>query len=131
MGQGGASIGTIPDLWERRDVRTEMTYAVQGLIEHLNEHVEYYTNNILWNLDRNKLWMLIDGFYVPGTKAGTVGVSPTKLLLRWRWPERLGAGGVGGCRKNRGTTPCIACRTRDRHGQNERNAPPGTHKRSS
>jgi GH25 family lysozyme M1 (1,4-beta-N-acetylmuramidase) len=67
MAQGGASIGTIPDLWERRDVRAEMSYAVQGLIEHLNEHVEYYTNNILWNLDRNKLWMLIDGFYVPGT----------------------------------------------------------------
>src|SRR2546423_423068 len=63
----GATISTIPDLWERRDVRAEMTYAVQGLIEHLNEHVEYYTNNILWNLDRNKLWMLIDGFYVPGT----------------------------------------------------------------
>jgi hypothetical protein len=63
----GATIGIIPDLWERRNVRAEMTYAVQGLIEHLNEHVEYYTNNILWNLDRNKLWMLIDGFYVPGT----------------------------------------------------------------
>src|SRR4051794_38637635 len=36
----GATIGTVPDLWERRDVRAEMTYAVQGLIEHLNEHVE-------------------------------------------------------------------------------------------
>jgi hypothetical protein len=63
----GATIGTIPDTWERRDVRAEMIYAVQGLIEHLNEHVEYYTKVTLWSMDRDRLWMLIDGFYVPGT----------------------------------------------------------------
>jgi hypothetical protein len=63
----GATIGTIPDTWERRDVRAEMIYAVQGLIEHLNEHVEYYTKFILWRMDHDRLWMLIDGFYVPGT----------------------------------------------------------------
>ena len=63
----GATIGTIPDAWERRDVRAEMIYAVQGLIEHLNEHVEYYTKVILWRMDRDRLFMLIDGFYVPST----------------------------------------------------------------
>jgi hypothetical protein len=63
----GATIHTIPDTWERRDVRAEMIYAVQGLIEHLNEHVEYYTKCILWRMDRDRLFMLIDGFYVPGT----------------------------------------------------------------
>lgn len=65
--EAGANVGTIPDMWERRDVRAEMIYAVQGLIEHLNEHVEYYTKTILWRMDRDRLFMLIDGFYVPGT----------------------------------------------------------------
>jgi hypothetical protein len=63
----GVTIGTIPDTWERRDVRAEMIYAVQGLIEHLNEHVDYYTKFKLWRMDHDRLWMLIDGFYVPGT----------------------------------------------------------------
>ena len=63
----GASMATFPDEWELRDVRAEMIAAVQNLVEHLNEHVEYYHKCIWWNMDRDRLFMLIDGFYVPGT----------------------------------------------------------------
>lgn len=63
----GARLASMPDEWERRDVRAEMIAAVQSLVEHLNEHVEYYHKCIWWNLDRDRLFMLIDGFYVPGT----------------------------------------------------------------
>ena len=37
------------------------------LVEHLNEHVEYYHKAIWWRMDRDRLMMLLDGFYVPGT----------------------------------------------------------------
>jgi hypothetical protein len=74
----GATIGTIPDEWERRDVRAEMTRAVQNLVEHLNEHVEYYHKLIWWCMDRDRLFMLIDGFYVPGTN----GVSIASVVER-------------------------------------------------
>ena len=40
----GATIGTIPNAWERRDVRAEMTAAVYSLVEHLNEYVESTSN---------------------------------------------------------------------------------------
>jgi hypothetical protein len=63
----GATIFTIPDEWERRDVRAEIVNSVQSLIEHLNEHVEYYTKWIWGNMDHDRLFMLLDGFYVPGT----------------------------------------------------------------
>jgi GH25 family lysozyme M1 (1,4-beta-N-acetylmuramidase) len=64
----GASISATPDRWERTDVRSEMIEAVNDLLEHINQHVEYYTKLIFWGMDRDRLWMLIDGFYVPGTK---------------------------------------------------------------
>jgi hypothetical protein len=64
----GATSGNIPDPWERQDVRAEMIEAASGLIEHLNDNVEYYHKVIWWNMDRDRLFMLIDGFYVPGTK---------------------------------------------------------------
>lgn len=55
-----------------------MTRAVHNLVEHLNEHVEYYTSAILWNLDRNRLFMMLDGFYVPGTN----GISIASVVER-------------------------------------------------
>ena len=63
----GAVLSSIPDEWERQDVRAEMILAVQSLVEHLNEHVEYYHKAIWWSMDRDRLFMLIDGFYTPGT----------------------------------------------------------------
>ncbi|MFE4542435.1 hypothetical protein [Arthrobacter sp. NPDC056727] len=55
------------DSWEKVDERLELIRSVQELIEHLNEHVEYYHKAIWWRLDRDRLLMMLDGFYVPGT----------------------------------------------------------------
>jgi|GEM_PF-3490717 hypothetical protein len=55
------------DYWERVDERLEITRCVQELIEHLNEHVEYYHKAIWWHMDRDRLMMMLDGFYVPNT----------------------------------------------------------------
>lgn len=55
------------DPWEQVDERLELTRAVQELVEHLNEHVEYYHKAIWWRMDRDRLLMMLDGFYVPGT----------------------------------------------------------------
>jgi GH25 family lysozyme M1 (1,4-beta-N-acetylmuramidase) len=63
----GATVVNVPDSWERQDIRAEMTRAVQNLIEHLNAYVVYYSNWIWWTMDRNQLFMLLDGFFVPGT----------------------------------------------------------------
>ncbi|HEY7410058.1 MAG TPA: hypothetical protein VII13_04925 [Vicinamibacteria bacterium] len=62
-----AEFFSAPDSWERQDVRAEMTNAVYNLIEHLNDHVEHYHKVIWWNLDRDRIFMLVDGFFAPGT----------------------------------------------------------------
>ncbi|WP_460070494.1 hypothetical protein [Streptomyces sp. YKOK-I1] len=59
---------TLPlDGWERVDERLELIRAVDELVEHLNEHVEYYQKAVLWEMDRDRLLMMLDGFYVPNS----------------------------------------------------------------
>jgi hypothetical protein len=49
---------------EQRDPRTEDTYLVTKLIDHLNSNVEHY-NKALWlNLDPDRRYMLLDGFNI-------------------------------------------------------------------
>jgi hypothetical protein len=55
------------DAWESVNERLEITRSVQDLVEHLNEHVEYYHKAIWWHMDRDRLIMMLDGFYVPST----------------------------------------------------------------
>jgi hypothetical protein len=55
------------DAWDYVDEREQLRHSVNELIEHLNEHVEYYHKAIWWSMDRDRLLMLLDGFYVPGT----------------------------------------------------------------
>jgi hypothetical protein len=55
------------DSWEAVDERLEIRRSVLDLIEHLNEHVEYYHKAIWWRMDRDRLMMMLDGFYVPNT----------------------------------------------------------------
>lgn len=67
-GLADAATALIPlDRWEQVDERLELIRAVQDLVEHLNEHVEYYHKAIWWRMDRDRLLMMLDGFYVPGT----------------------------------------------------------------
>jgi hypothetical protein len=69
----GAVIASIPDNWERRDVRAEITRAVNELIQHFNEHMEHYHKVIWWNMDRDRIFMLVDGFFVPGSNGVSIG----------------------------------------------------------
>jgi len=67
-GAPDAAAVTVPlDAWERVNERLEITRSVQELVEHLNEHIEYYTKAVLWGMDHDRLLMMLDGFYVPGT----------------------------------------------------------------
>lgn len=53
-----------PD-WDDVDERQEIRNGVAELLEHLNEHVEHYHKAIWWSMDRDRLLMMLDGFYVP------------------------------------------------------------------
>lgn len=67
-GLADAAVVTLPlDRWEQVDERLELIRAVQELVEHLNEHVEYYHKAIWWRMDRDRLLMMLDGCYVPGS----------------------------------------------------------------
>jgi hypothetical protein len=74
----GASGSQPPDEWELRDERLEMVKAVQSLLGHLNEHVEYYDKCVLWDMDRDRVFMMIDGAIIPGTS----GVSVASVVER-------------------------------------------------
>ena len=63
----GASVTKQPDSWELQNMRSEISLAVQNLLQHLNEHIEHYHKVIWWYMDRDRIYMLLDGFYVPGT----------------------------------------------------------------
>jgi hypothetical protein len=65
--RGLASILFPLDAWESVNERLEITRCVQDLVEHLNEHIEYYHKAIWWKMDRDRLMMMLDGFYIPGT----------------------------------------------------------------
>ena len=61
----GAKFSSVPSAYERTNVQDELRFAVKDLVDHLNEYVEYYHKAIWWNMDRDRLFMLIDGFTVP------------------------------------------------------------------
>jgi hypothetical protein len=74
----GAELQSIPTSWERQDLRAEITRSVNELVDHLNEHVEYYNKASLWATDRDRLLIMLDGFFVPRTN----GVSIASVVER-------------------------------------------------
>jgi hypothetical protein len=62
----GAQLDFPLDAWDQVDERQQLMHSVNELIEHLNEHVEFYHKAVWWAMDRDRLLMLLDGFYVPG-----------------------------------------------------------------
>lgn len=73
-----ATFGLPLDAWERVDERLEIRRSVQELLEHLNEHAEFYHKAIWWRMDRDRLMMMLDGFFVPGSN----GVSIASVVDR-------------------------------------------------
>ena len=58
------NINTPLNALEKRNPKSEDTYIVNQLIEHLNSNVEHY-NKVLWgNLDPDRRYMLLDGFNI-------------------------------------------------------------------
>ncbi|HZM83486.1 MAG TPA: hypothetical protein VFC19_47835 [Candidatus Limnocylindrales bacterium] len=51
--------------WERQDLRRVIEDAVDQLIVHLNANLIYYHKVIWWLMDRDELFMLLDGFTAP------------------------------------------------------------------
>jgi len=47
--------------WEEVNFQSEITKGVAELLTHLDEYTEYYHKMIWWNLDRDKLYMMLDG----------------------------------------------------------------------
>ena len=68
----GATLFTPIDEWEQRKPRTEDQRLTGELIEHLNNNFEYYHHAIWWAMDPNRRYMLLDGFYAPGSQNRSV-----------------------------------------------------------
>lgn len=51
--------------WERQDLRRVIEDGVDELIVHLNANLVYYHKVVLWLMDRDELYMLLDGFTAP------------------------------------------------------------------
>ena len=80
----GAAVPCPLDAWDMVDEQAAIRHGVSELIEHLNEHVEFYHKAAWWCMDRDRLLMLLDGFYVPGTNnvslASVVDRDPIAIL---------------------------------------------------
>lgn len=61
----GAAIRFPLTAWERQDLRRVIEDAVDKLIIHLNANLAYYHKVILWQMDRDELFILLDGFIAP------------------------------------------------------------------
>lgn len=90
------------DAWDNVDERAEIKRAVRDLVDHLNEHVEYYHKAIWWSMDRDRLLMLLDGFLVPGSRdvsiATVVDREPLAIIGNCL-VYRVGAGTYIGCER--------------------------------
>jgi hypothetical protein len=103
-GNADSATAVLPlDDWERVDEQLEIRRSVDQLVEHLNEHVEYYHKAIWWYMDRDRLLMLLDGFYVPNTNNVSiasivdrepVGIIGNSLVYRIGAASFLGFGKV-------------------------------------
>lgn len=80
----GAEVEFPLDAWDQVDEQKAIRNGASELIEHLNEHVEFYHKAVWWCMDRDRLLMLLDGFYVPGTNnvslASVVDREPVAII---------------------------------------------------
>lgn len=61
----GANLHVPITPWEAQDQRREIEDAVERLITHLNSNLVYYHKVLWWLMDRDELYMLLDGFTAP------------------------------------------------------------------
>lgn len=61
----GATAHFPTSAWEREDLRQMIENGVEKLIVHLNANLVYYHKVIWWLMDRDELYMMLDGFTAP------------------------------------------------------------------
>lgn len=59
----GAETNIPLDEWEKQNQRAIIKTQTDVLKRHLNEHLEHYHKHLWWNLDRDKLYMMLDTIY--------------------------------------------------------------------
>lgn len=65
-------IATFLSKEELRNPREEDKEIAKKLLAHLNEHIEYYHRVIWWNMDKERRFMLLDGFVAPNANGRSV-----------------------------------------------------------
>ena len=70
--QRGVTLYTPLDQWEQLNPRNEDRRLTGELIAHLNDNFEYYHHAIWWTMDPNRRYMLLDGYYAPGSENRSV-----------------------------------------------------------
>ena len=60
----GATIPTPENASEKRNPRTEDRLLTQKLLTHLNTFLEYYNRVLLYSMDEQRRFMLLDGFTI-------------------------------------------------------------------
>ena len=50
--------------WEEQNMRTEAQKANLKILDHINDNLHYYHKVIWWTMDRDELYMLLDGFAI-------------------------------------------------------------------
>lgn len=66
----GAETSIPLDDWEKQNQRAIIRAQTDILRRHLNEHLEHYHKHLWWNLDRDKLYMLLDTIYAVSEQDG-------------------------------------------------------------
>ncbi|MBU2952622.1 OmpA family protein [Marinobacter sp. F3R08] len=53
-----------PSSWEEYNPRREAEKANQKILDHINDNIHYYHKVLWWTMDRDELYMLLDGFAI-------------------------------------------------------------------
>lgn len=48
--------------WEKANMRDEAKMALNRIVDHINENLHHYHKLIWWKMDRDELFMMLDGF---------------------------------------------------------------------
>ncbi len=76
-----AVVATPLSFQERRDPRAEDRRLADRLVDHLNEHLEFYHQAIWVTLDPQRRYMLLDALIVPGLDGASVASVCTNELI--------------------------------------------------
>jgi outer membrane protein OmpA-like peptidoglycan-associated protein len=53
-----------PSNWEKQNPRREAEKANENILDHINDNLHYYHKVLWWTMDRDELYMLLDGFAI-------------------------------------------------------------------